>query len=75
MSEPSRMCVIGRGRFAKRELHAFLQNFKNINSNRQFYICDGCINQKEKISKYLSKFTDNMDLKNIKERILNGCSD
>ena len=75
MSEPIRMCVICRGRFAKRELHAFLQNFKNINSNRQFYICDGCINQKEKISKYLSKFTDNMALKNIKERILNGCSD
>lgn len=75
MSEPIRMCVICRERFAKRELHAFLQNFKNINSNRQFYICDGCINQKEKISKYLSKFTDNMDLKNIKERILNGCSD
>ena len=75
MSEPIRMCVICRGLFAKRELHAFLQNFKNINSNRQFYICDGCINQKEKISKYLSKFASSADLGHIKERVLNGCSD
>ncbi|EEV17327.1 hypothetical protein CAMGR0001_1623 [Campylobacter gracilis RM3268] len=69
------MCVICKGRFAKRELHAFLQNFKNISSNRQFYICDGCINQKEKISKYLSKFASSADLGHIKERVLNGCSD
>ncbi|MDA3044434.1 hypothetical protein OFN68_02355 [Campylobacter sp. JMF_07 ED4] len=72
MNKPIRMCVICRGRFAKAGLNAFVQNFKKENSKRQFYICNQCINQKEKIIKYLSKFRKYENFEIIKERVLNG---
>ncbi|MDA3055482.1 MULTISPECIES: hypothetical protein [unclassified Campylobacter] len=70
--KPIRMCVICRVRLEKSELSKFAVKKE---SGRSFYICNTCINQKDKNNKKrLSKFLNsiNFDDDDLKEKLLNG---